>query len=123
VVPIVEATTASTRWRRRELLRASGPDQFVLAGWMADSLNLLIVRWSRRPNAPLEEPRNETLWRVPITGGPPVTTGLMMDDLRDVSIHPDGRRSAFNAGMKRVEHWVVEHWVVEHWVMENVLPK
>jgi hypothetical protein len=52
----------------------------------------------------------------------------MMDDLRDVSIHPDGRRSAFNAGMKRVEHWVVEHWVVEHWVvehwvMENVLPK
>ena len=82
-------------------------------GLAAEGLNLLIVRWSRRPNAPASAPRNETLWRVPITGGPPVSTGLMMDRLRDVSIHPDGRRVAFNAGMKRVEHWV----------MENVLPR
>jgi len=76
---------------------------------MSDGLTLLVVRWSRRPNAEASEPRNETLWRVPITGGAPVSTGLMMDSLRDVSIHPDGRRIAFNAGMKRVEHWAMEN--------------
>ena len=97
----------------RELLRTSSPDQFTLAGWMADGLNLLIIRWSRRPNAPASEPRNETLWRVPLTGGTPVSTGLMMESLRDISIHPDGRRIAFNAGMKRVEQWA----------MENLLPR
>lgn len=36
-----------------------------------------------------------------------------MEGLRDVSIHPDGRTIAFNAGWKRAEHWV----------MENLLPK
>ena len=75
--------------------------------------NLLGVRWAQRPNAPAAEPRNETLWRVPVRGGPPVSTGLALDDLRDVSINPDGRRVAFNAGMEKVEHWV----------MENLLPK
>jgi len=93
----------------RELLRTSVPDQFTLAGWTADWPTLLIVRWSRRPSALASEPRNETLWRVPITGGAPVSTGLMMESLRDVSIHPDGRRVAFNAGMKRVEHWAMEN--------------
>ncbi len=97
----------------RELLRTSGPDRFVLAGWGPDGLSLLVIRWSRRPDAPESEPRNETLWRVPLTGGAPVSTGLMMEGLRDVSIHPDGRRIAFNAGFKRGEQWV----------MENLLPR
>jgi hypothetical protein len=42
-----------------------------------------------------------------------VSTGLTIEGLRDVSIHPDGRRIAFNAGFKRGEQWV----------MENLLPK
>ncbi len=97
----------------RELLRTSLPDRFQLTGWGPDGLNLLVIRWSRRPDAPTSEPRNETLWRVPITGGAPVSTGLTMEGLRDVSIHPDGRRIAFNAGFKRGEQWV----------MENLLPR
>jgi hypothetical protein len=34
-----------------------------------------------------------------------------MDGLRDVSIHPDGRRIAFNAGWRRFEQWVMEHFL------------
>jgi hypothetical protein len=97
----------------KELLRVSEPDQFALVGWLPDDRTLLVVRFSRRSNAPDLEPRNETLWRVPVTGGPPVSTGLTIEGLRDVSIHPDGRRLAFNAGWKRAEQWV----------MENVLPR
>ena len=94
----------------RELLRVSGSDQFMLAGWLPDDLTLLVVRFALRPGTtPDQEPRNETLWRVPITGEPPVSTGLTMEGLRDVSIHPDGRRVAFNAGWKRGEPWVMEN--------------
>jgi Tol biopolymer transport system component len=97
----------------RELLRASDPEQFALAGWTTDGLNLLVVRRTQRPNRPPTEPRNDTLWLVPTTGAVPVSTGLTMDGLRDLSIHPDGRQIAFNAGFKRGELWV----------MENLLPK
>ena len=45
--------------------------------------------------------RIRTLWRVPITGGAPVSTGLAMEALRDISMHPDGRQIAFNARFKR----------------------
>ena len=44
-----------------------------------------------------------------VGGGEPVSTGLTMDGLRDITIHPDGRRIAFNAGWKRGEQWVMEH--------------
>jgi len=97
----------------RELLRASSPDEFNLSGWHGDGRDLLVVRWQRRPNAPAIEMRNETLWRVPVSGGDAVSTGLTIEGLRDISINPDGSRIAFNAGWKRGEPWV----------MENFLPK
>lgn len=56
--------------------------------------------------------RNETLWRVPITGGAPVSTGLTLEGMRDISIHPDGRQIAFNAGWKRGEQWVMENLLI-----------
>ena len=96
----------------RELLRMSGKERFILAGWLPDDRTLLVARWENRPNRLPDEPDPATLWRVPINGGNPVSTGLTMDGLRDVSIHPDGRRIAFNAGWKRGEQWV----------MENLLP-
>lgn len=93
----------------RELLRIQEPSEHVrLAGWSADGLNVLVIRWS------FDSSRNqrvgdETLWRVPTTGGAPVSTGLALAGLRDVSIHPDGRQIIFNAGFKRIERWVMEN--------------
>ena len=97
----------------RELLRASSPDEFILSGWHGDGRDLLVVRWKQRPNAAATEMRNETLWRVPVSGAGAASTGLTIEGLRDIAIHPDGRQIAFNAGWKRGESWV----------MENFLPK
>ncbi len=89
----------------RELLRTSSPDEQILSGWHPDGRSLLVVRWKQQPgNA---APDERTLWRVPIDGSSPVSTGLAMEGLRDLSIHPDGRQIAFNAGWKRGEYWVM----------------
>jgi Tol biopolymer transport system component len=93
----------------RELLRVLEPNEhFRLAGWTTDGLNLLVIRWSFDA-ARSQRVGNETLWRVPTTGGAPVSTGLALAGLRDVSIHPDGRQIVFNAGFRRNEQWVMEH--------------
>ena len=95
----------------RELLR-TGPTSSCSRVGQPEGLNLLVARGQvdptrrRRSQKPNTVASADHRWT-------PVSTGLMMDRLRDVSIHPDGRRVAFNAGRKRVEHWV----------MENVLPK
>jgi Tol biopolymer transport system component len=96
----------------REVLRVHDPENFRLVGWTPDGLNLLVNRWSF-DSAAGRRVGNEALWRVPITGGAPVLTGIALEGLRDVSMHPNGRQITFNAGWKRVEHWV----------MENALPK
>jgi len=97
----------------RELLRASSPNEFSLSGWHGDGRDLFVVRWQQRSGAAALEKRNETLWRVPVSGDDAVSTGLAIEGLRDISIHPDGRRIAFNAGWKGGDPWV----------MENFLPK
>jgi hypothetical protein len=96
----------------RELLRLHEPEQLKLVGWTPDGLNLLIIRWSF-DSAGGRRVGNEALWRMPITGSAPIATGLALEGLRDVSLHPNGRQIAFNAGYKRSEPWM----------MENALPK
>ena len=86
----------------RELLRVREPEQISLVGWTADGLNLLAIRWPAIPRRPSSATR--TLWRVPMTGGALVSTGLAMEALRDISIHPDGRQIAFNARFKKSEY-------------------
>ena len=97
----------------REILRVHEPgEHFRLVGWTADGLNLLVIRWSF-DSSRSRRLGNETLWRIPTTGGAPVSTGVAHEGLRDVSIHPDGRQIVFNAGWRRNEQWV----------MENLLPR
>ena len=96
----------------RELLRMRADDGVQLVGWTNDGLNVLLIRWSPpTPGAPA--PVFRTLWSIPILSASPVATPLTMEGFRDVSLHPDGRRIAFNAGWKKYESWV----------MENLLPK
>jgi Tol biopolymer transport system component len=51
------------------------------------------------------------LWRVPAQGGEAQEVGLTMEFLREVRVHPDGKRIAFAAGWSGTP---------EVWVMENV---
>ena len=53
------------------------------------------------------------LWRVPTAGGKPVSTGMKMPDIRQLSIHPDGNRIAFTS----------VRWNYEAWAIDNLLPK
>jgi hypothetical protein len=106
--------TTLTVWggggEQRELLRLREPEWIVLHGWTGDGLSLLVTRWSGGRDASGNSPIR-TLWRVPITGGAPVSTGLAMEGLRDISLHPDGRQIAFNARFKRSESWVMENLI------------
>jgi hypothetical protein len=95
----------------RELLKVGDQERFTLVGWLPDGRTLLVGRSENLSNRLPDEPLPVTLWLVPVSGGNPVSTGLTMDGLRDVSIHPDGRRIAFDAGWRRFEQWVMEHFL------------
>ena len=56
-----------------------------------------------------EQPRQ--LWRVPTAGGIPEETGLDLEKLRDVAIHPDGRQIALESGSPEVEIWALENFL------------
>jgi Tol biopolymer transport system component len=53
------------------------------------------------------------LWLIPIQGGEPRKLDLAMENMHDLSIHPDGRHIAFTSSQTRSELWV----------MDNFLPK
>jgi len=93
----------------RELIRVRGSERMVLAGWTPDGLHVLVTRWIQSPPDSPAPTRPATLWRVPVGGGAPISTGINMEALRDVSINPDGRRIAFNSGFKNSEKWVLEN--------------
>jgi Tol biopolymer transport system component len=83
----------------RELLRGvtkSLADPVVSIAWMPDGHHLLFVR-------------EKEVWQVPVAGGEPQRLGLAMEGLRELKIHPDGRRIAFTAGWRKFEVWVMEN--------------
>jgi hypothetical protein len=91
----------------RELLRVRDPERVTIAGWTPDGQQLLVIR--RVQQSSPGTPAMATVWRVPVNGASPTPTSLAMEGLRDLSIHPDGRTVAFNAGFKRTEYWVLEN--------------
>ena len=92
----------------RELLRVREPEALSFEGWTTDGASLLVTRWTAPRGDGTSAPIQRTLWRVPTTGGAPSSTGLVMEGLRDTTLHPDGRQIAFNAGWKEYESWVLE---------------
>jgi Tol biopolymer transport system component len=95
----------------RELLTIQEPENLVYSfmnmghAWVPDGKYLLAVRSTKG--------RITELLRVPATGGEAQRTGLVMERISHPSVHPDGRRIAFDSGI-RGNH--------EIWVMENFLP-
>ena len=54
------------------------------------------------------------IWRIPAEGGEHQRLELGMRGVRDLRVHPDGRRVAFTASPRKGK--------TEVWVMENFLP-
>ena len=56
---------------------------------------------------------NDELWLVSAEGGKPKRVDVSVSNMRNLSIHPGGRRLVF----------VASDWKSELWVMENFLPE
>lgn len=96
---------------RRELVRIEEPDSIPGWGginWTPDGRHLLFVISS----GPLNQQR--TVWKVPVSGGPPTKTALGATGLRDLHLHPDGRRVLFTAGEGSDEVWVLDRLLPPH---------
>ncbi len=76
--------------------------------WTPDGHHLLFGK-PRQTDSPQEQ--TIELWRIPAEGGEPQRLGLAMENLRDVTVHPDGRRIAFSAGKEGAEVWVLENFL------------
>jgi Tol biopolymer transport system component len=77
----------------------------VIAGSMA---------WSRDRSSvlfPMKTAGKYQLWRIPVVGGPPEKLDVAMSTLRNLRVHPDGRRIAFDSGSGGAEVWVMENFL------------
>jgi Tol biopolymer transport system component len=73
--------------------------------WSPDGRNVLTLRRTGKDGIP-------EVWRIPIAGGEPQRTGLSMEGMLHVAVHPDGRRIAFDSGNRSGvpnELWVLEN--------------
>jgi Tol biopolymer transport system component len=92
-------------WRELYRFPKSETDGSWQLPWTPDGRNLLIVRRTGKDGIP-------ELWRIPIAGGEPQRTGLSMEGMGLFSLHPDGRRIAFECGRPNPpqnELWVLEN--------------
>jgi Tol biopolymer transport system component len=71
--------------------------------WSPDQRHLLFIG-----------PRISAIWRVPLAGGEAENIGVSINGIRGLSVHPDGRRIAFDSVVDAAS---------EVWALENFLPK
>ena len=90
----------------RELLHGDGSlmrSGFGTLAWAPDGRSVLFAR--RTSSSGTE------LWLVPVQGGEARKLDLAAENMRDLSVHPDGRHIAFTAGGDRTEVWVMENFL------------
>jgi Tol biopolymer transport system component len=88
----------------REVMVADSEDALMVETWTPDGSDILFTRF--RLDIPWKD-RRERLWRV-AGDGAARPTGLEVAGMREVRMHPDGRRVAFTAGYRSLELWALE---------------
>jgi len=88
----------------RDVLRDAQLPLPAAIAWAATSQDLLVVR---QPNAKAAS----ELWLVPARGGEPRKLEFAASNVRQIALHPDGRRLAFTSGWDRSEVWVMENFL------------
>ena len=73
--------------------------------WTPDGKHMLFTQTKDDSEQPFE------LWRIPLEGGAPLQTGIAMEGLRDLRVHPDGQQIAFRAGHGQGEVWVMAEFL------------
>ena len=89
----------------REVLRG-GLETFTPHAWTPDGKTILFIK--RTATGTKDEKRE--LWQVASAGGEPRKINLGME-LRDLRLHPDGRRLVFTSGKNSKEVWVMENFL------------
>ena len=86
----------------RVLLSVKLPEQFPAGAyaWTPDSRRIVFVQRSGRQSEILV---------IPAEGGQSRRTGIRMNGIRFLRLHPDGKRIAFQGGETGGEVWVVEN--------------
>ncbi len=93
----------------REVTTIPPPNWFQNIAWTPDGRHLLFTKHFAAGGS---ESEKVELCRVAVDSGEEQDLGLSLQGIRDLSIHPDGRRIAFT----------VMRDVTEIWIMENLLP-
>jgi serine/threonine-protein kinase len=89
----------------RDIVVADAGEAVIVETWTPDGRDVLFTRF--RTDIPWKD-RREQLWRVDADGGAARSTGLEVAGMREVRMHPDGRRVAFTAGYRTLELWALE---------------
>lgn len=88
---------------------------FVGLAWSPDERHLFWNQHVREGGlSPWPEVPTLALWRISAEGGEPQKLDIEKNVLRDITVHPDGKRISFTAGSPA-------H--AEVWVLENFLPE
>lgn len=89
----------------RDVLRGAQLPWPASLAWTPDSASVLFVK---QPNP--GDPKTE-LWVIAAQGGEPRKLDLAAPNMRELVVHPDGRRIAFTSGSDRTEVWVMENFL------------
>jgi Tol biopolymer transport system component len=89
----------------RDLLRGAQLPFPGSVAWAPDSQSVLFVKQPSPGDSKTE------LWRIPLQGGEPRKLDLTAENMRELSVHPDGRRVVFTAGQDKQEVWVMENFL------------
>jgi DNA-binding response OmpR family regulator len=86
----------------------SPKDLFYFSGitWTPDGRELLLLKNSSKSS----EPKTE-IWRLSRAGGQPQPFALTAEWLRELRLHPDGKRVSFTAGAQKFEWWAMENFL------------
>ena len=80
----------------------------MFAAFTPDSKSILFTRTTGD-----FEPQRFELWCIPAKGGEPLKSGIAMEGLRHLRVHPDGQRIVFDGGHIQDEVWVLEDFLPE----------
>jgi len=79
--------------------------------WTPDGQKILFTLRRQDAAKPVNSDQTFELWQVSAAGGQSRKVGLAMERLRDLSLHPDGKRLAFAAGQSKPEVWMMENFL------------
>jgi Tol biopolymer transport system component len=94
----------------REIVRVKNPEWIPGYSGLAWTPDGRFVLYFTAGEGPQGVEKTE-LWRVDVGTGERKSFNLTMDRMRNIALHPDGNRIAFDSGMPKIEIWVMANFL------------